>query len=161
MRTRTGSVIGDPTVYDANTCTDILGSENRYQAYVNVPGVADLRINSFRAIYNAKVLGDLDLTVNYGFQGLEQSSQYDIDQGYNYAYGMSFNWNDLDVETNVLDAYVSGTLDNLAYVVGGFYFNEDMYALANFHADLQGTTYFWQPERVKDHFALYLSLIHI
>lgn len=155
MRTRTGSLIGDPAVYEANTCTDILGSENRYQAYVNVPGVADLRINSFRAIYNAKVLGDLDLTVNYGFQGLEQSSQYDIDQGYNYSYGMSFNWNDLDVETNVLDAYVSGTLDNLAYVVGGFYFNEDMYALANFHADLQGTTYFWQPERVKDHFALY------
>jgi len=68
---------------------------------------------------------------------------------------MSFNWNDLDVTTNVLDAFVTGTTDNLAYVVGAFVFNEDMYALANFHADLQGTTYFWQPKRVKDHFALY------
>ncbi|MBA4729765.1 MAG: TonB-dependent receptor [Gammaproteobacteria bacterium] len=154
MRNRTGTLVGDPAVYTKNTCTDILGSENRYQAYVNVPGEANLDIESFRAIFKSK-LGDLDLTINYGYQGLQQASQYDIDQGYNYAYGMSFNWNDLDVTTNVLDAFVTGTTDNLAYVVGAFVFNEDMYALANFHADLQGTTYFWQPKRVKDHFALY------
>ena len=33
--------------------------------------------------------------------------------------------------------------------------NENTDALANFHADLQGTTYFWQPERVLTHYALY------
>ena len=105
-----------------NTCTDILGSENRYQAYVNVPGEANLDIESFRAVFKSK-LGDLDLTVNYGYQGLKQSSQYDIDQGYNYAYGMSFNWNDLDVKTNVVDAFVNGSTDKMAYVVGAFIFN--------------------------------------
>ena len=45
--------------------------------------------------------------------------------------------------------------DKLAYVVGAFYMNENTDALANFHADLQGTTYFWQPERVLTHYALY------
>ena len=98
----------------------------------------------------------MELTVNYGNQNLTQvNHQYDIDAGWNWAYGMAFNWNDLDVNSNVLDAYVTGNTDKLAYVVGAFYMNENTDALANFHADLQGTTYFWQPERVLTHYALY------
>ena len=78
----------------------------------------------------------MELTVNYGNQNLTQvNHQYDIDAGWNWAYGMAFNWNDLDVNSNVLDAYVTGNTDKLAYVVGAFYMNENTDALANFHAD--------------------------
>ena len=53
----------------------------------------------------------MELTVNYGNQNLKQvNHQYDIDAGWNWAYGMSFNWNDLDVKTNVLDAFVNGSI---------------------------------------------------
>ena len=156
MKNQTGRTVGDPSVYPKNTCTDILGSENRYQLYTNVPGQTNLDINSFRAVYKRQLSPSMELTVNYGNQNLTQvDHQYDIDAGWNWAYGMSFNWNDLDVNSNVLDAYVTGNTDKLAYVVGAFYMNENTDALANFHADLQGTTYFWQPERVLTHYALY------
>ena len=52
MKTRQGaSAKGAP----ANTCTDILGSENRYQAYANTPGYNDMVIDSFRAVLKHQI----------------------------------------------------------------------------------------------------------
>ena len=78
MRTRTGFIAKDRP---ANTCTDILGSENRYQSYANTPGFNKMNIDSFRAIYKRQLNETTNLTVNYGYQELEQSSQFEIDGG--------------------------------------------------------------------------------
>ena len=53
MRTRTGFIAKDRP---ANTCTDILGSENRYQSYANTPGFNKMNIDSFRAIYKLSLI---------------------------------------------------------------------------------------------------------
>ena len=63
-----------------------------------------MNIDSFRAIYKRQLNETTNLTVNYGYQELEQSSQFEIDGGVNYQYGMAFNINRLLTESNVLDA---------------------------------------------------------
>ena len=153
-KTQTGRGVGD-TAYPANTCTDIWGDENRYKAFVNVPGKVDLSIDSFRAILKGKLQSDVNYTVNFGYQNMEQYSQWDIDAGWNYAYGMSFNIDRLVGKSTVLDAYLDGANDKLAWVGGFFYMEEDNDMLANFHFDLGGSDYFWQPERVLTHYAFY------
>ena len=154
-KTVTGKFVGDPAIYPANTCTDIMGSENRYQAYVNTPGRNDMTIDSFRAIINHQVNDTTKLVMNYGYQDLLQSSMFDIDGGVNAEYGMSFEINELSTMSNVLDIYLTGADDKLAWVGGFFYMQEDNSMLANFHANLNGHEYFWQPERLLTHYALY------
>ena len=120
-KTVTGKFVGDPAIYPANTCTDIMGSENRYQAYVNTPGRNDMTIDSFRAIINHQVNDTTKLVINYGYQDLLQSSMFDIDGGVNAEYGMSFEINELSTMSNVLDIYLTGADDKLAWVGGFFY----------------------------------------
>ena len=80
---------------------------------------------------------------------------FDIDGGVNAEYGMSFEINELSTMSNVLDIYLTGADDKLAWVGGFFYMQEDNSMLANFHANLNGHEYFWQPERLLTHYALY------
>ena len=89
MRLRTGKLQGDPPVYPANTCTDMQGTEDRYTAYVNVPGKINMDIDSLRIIYN-KDLGDYELSAKFGSQVLDQYSQFDIDGAANSGYDMAF-----------------------------------------------------------------------
>ena len=70
IRLRTGKLQGDPPVY-VNTCTDMQGTEDRYTAYVNVPGKINMDIDSLRIIYN-KDLGDYELSTKFGSQVLDQ-----------------------------------------------------------------------------------------
>tara|TARA_B100001248_G_scaffold257659_1_gene240569 strand:+ start:258 stop:2984 length:2727 start_codon:yes stop_codon:yes gene_type:complete len=152
MRTRTGITAKDGP---ANTCTDILGSENRYQSFANTPGFNKMNIDSFRAIYKRQLNETTNLTVNYGYQELEQSSQFEIDGGVNYQYGMAFNINRLLTESNVLDAYITGANQEWAWVGGIFTSTEDNDMLANFTAELNGHDFFWQPNRELNHYAVY------
>ena len=152
MRTRTGITAKDGA---ANTCTDMLGSENRYQSFANTPGFNKMNIDSFRAIYKRQLNETTNLTVNYGYQELEQSSQFEIDGGVNYQYGMAFNINRLLTESNVLDAYITGANQEWAWVGGIFTSTEDNDMLANFTAELNGHDFFWQPNRELNHYAVY------
>ena len=140
MKTRQGFTAKDRPV---NTCTDILGSEDRYQSYANTPGFNKMTIDSFRAIYKKQLDATTNLTVNYGYQELEQSSQFEIDGGVNYQYGMAFNINRLLTESNVLDAYITGANEEWAWVGGVFSSTEDNDMLANFTAELNGHDFFW------------------
>ena len=60
MKTRQGAMAKDGP---ANTCTDILGSENRFQAYANTPGFNKMNMDSFRAIYKRQLNETTNLTV--------------------------------------------------------------------------------------------------
>ena len=152
MKTREGFTAKDGP---ANTCTDILGSEDRYQSYANTPGFNQMNIDSFRAIYKRQLNATTNFTVNYAYQELEQSSQFEIDGGVNYQYGMAFNINRLLTESNVLDAYVTGANSEWAWVGGVFTSTEDNDMLANFTAELNGHDFFWQPNRELNHYAVY------
>ena len=65
IKNRTGRTFGGAPSKPANTCADILGAgSSEYTAFVNVPGVNDLSIESIRAIYN-KDFGDYQICLLY------------------------------------------------------------------------------------------------
>ena len=154
MRLRSGKLMGDPAVYPANTCTDVQGTEDRYTAYVNTPGIVDMEIESFRAIYT-KDFGDYELTAKLGQQQLTQYSQFDIDGGANAAYDMAFVIEDYTADSTVVDIEVKNKSDEVAWVVGAFYMKEDNDMLAYFHATMDGDSIFDQPNREIESKALY------
>jgi iron complex outermembrane receptor protein len=154
MAKRTGRLQGDPAVYPANTCSDLQGTEDRYTSYVNVPGVLDINIESFRVIYN-KDLGDYDLTAKLGTQELTQYSQWDTDGGANAAYDMAFVIEDYKAKSTVIDIELKNKSDELAWVVGAFYMKEDNDMLAYFHATLNGDSIFDQPNRIVEATAVF------
>ena len=154
MRLRSGKLQGDPAVYPANTCTDLQGTEDRYTAYVNVPGIIDMEIESLRAIYK-KDLGNYDFTAKVGNQKLTQYSQFDIDGGANAAYDMAFVIEDYTAKSTVVDLELKNKSDEVAWVIGAFYMKEDNDMLAFFHATLNGDNIFDQPNREIESKALY------
>jgi len=154
MALRTNRLQGDPAVYGANTCSDLQGTEDRYTAYVNTPGVVDMGIDSIRAIYT-KSFGDMEFTARYGNQTLEQYSQFDIDGAANAAYDMSFVINDYVAKSDVVDLELQGNFGDFAWVVGAFYMEEQNDMEAYFHATLNGDTIFKQPDRTVKASALF------
>ena len=84
IKNRTGRTFGGAPSKAANTCSDILGAgSSEYTAFVNVPGINDLSIESIRAIYN-KDFGDVQMVAKLGTQALEQYSQFDIAVSYTH-----------------------------------------------------------------------------
>jgi iron complex outermembrane receptor protein len=154
MALRSGKLQGDPAVYDANTCEDIMGTENRYTSFVNTPGIVDMEIQSTRAIYN-KSFGDVDMVAKWGNQKLTQYSQWDTDGGANAAYDMAMIINDYVAKSNVFDIEFQSTWGDLAWVVGAFYMKEDNDMEAFFHATLNGDNIFKQPNRTIESRALF------
>jgi iron complex outermembrane receptor protein len=146
MRNRTGKLMGDPAVYPANTCTDLQGTEDRYTAYVNVPGKISMNIDSLRVIYN-KDLGDYELSAKLGSQVLDQYSQFDIDGAANAGYDMAFVIEDYTAKSTVIDVELKNKSEDLAWVIGAFYMKEDNDMLAFFHATFNGDDIFDQPNR--------------
>ena len=146
MRNRTGRLMGDPAVYPANTCTDLQGTEDRYTAYVNVPGKISMNIDSLRVIYN-KDLGDYELNAKLGSQVLDQYSQFDIDGAANAGYNMTFVIEDYTAKSTVLDVELKNKSEDLAWVIGAFYMKEDNDMLAFFSATFNGDDIFDQPNR--------------
>ena len=154
MRLRTGKLQGDPPVYPANTCTDMQGTEDRYTAYVNVPGKINMDIDSLRIIYN-KDLGDYELSAKFGSQVLDQYSQFDIDGAANSGYDMAFVIEDYVAKSNVIDIELKNKSDELAWVLGAFYMKEDNDMLAFFHATFNGDDIFDQPNREIESTAIF------
>jgi iron complex outermembrane receptor protein len=154
MARRTGKTMGDPAVYDANTCSDIQGTEDRFTSFVNVPGIVDMEIESFRAIYS-KQFGDYAVVAKYGKQKLTQYSQWDTDGGANAAYDMAFIINDYVAESDVFDIEVQSTYGDLSWVAGAFYMKEKNDMEAFFHATMNGDSIFKQPDRVVEAKALF------
>ena len=146
MRNRTGKLMGDPAVYPANTCTDLQGTEDRYTAYVNVPGKISMNIDSLRVIYN-KDFGDYELSAKLGNQVLDQYSQFDIDGAANAGYDMAFVIEDYTAKSTVIDVELKNKSEDLAWVIGAFYMKEDNDMLAFFHATFNGDDIFDQPNR--------------
>jgi iron complex outermembrane receptor protein len=154
MQSRTGKTMGDPAVYPANTCTDLYGSEDKYRAFVNVPGKNDLEIESFRAIYT-KDFGDYDLKARLGRQQLEQYSQFDVDGGINAGWDMAMVIDDFKAESTVIDIQLSNKSSELAWVVGAFYLKEDNDMHAYFHATYNGDDIYHQPNREIESTAIF------
>lgn len=154
MALRTGKTQGDPSVYDANTCTDIQGTENRYTSFVNTPGIVDMEIASTRAIYN-KSFGDVNMVAKWGNQKLTQYSQWDTDGGANAGWDMAFVINDYVAKSNVFDVEFNSTWGDLAWVVGAFYMKEDNDMEAFFHATQNGDSIFVQPNRTIESQAIF------
>ena len=154
MARRDGKLQGDPAVYDANTCTDIQGTDDRYTSFVNVPGIVDMEIESFRAIYT-KQFGDLDVVAKYGRQKLSQYSQWDTDGGANAGWDMAMIINDYVAKSDVFDIEVQSSVGNLAWVLGAFYMEEDNDMEAFFHATMNGDSIFVQPHRTIESKAVF------
>jgi iron complex outermembrane receptor protein len=148
MARRTGVLMGDPAVYDGNTCEDVNGTPDRYTAFVNTPGKIDMSIQSLRAILSHS-FENFSVTAKYGRQRLEQYSQWDTDGGANWAWDMTFVIEDYVATSDVLDLEIKSEAgDKLDWVLGGFYMKEDNDMLAYFHATHNGDHIFDQPNRV-------------
>ena len=154
IKNRTGRTFGGAPSKSANTCADILGAgSNEYTAFVNVPGVNDLSIESIRAIYN-KDFGDVQMVAKLGMQALEQYSQFDIDGGRN-EWQMAMVLNDYKADSTTLDVQFTGATDTMSWVVGAFYLEEENDMEAFFHATFNGDNIFLQPDRTIESKALF------
>ncbi len=155
MDDRTGKYMGDPGVYDANTCEDIMGTDDRYTVFVNVPGEIDMKIASTRLIYEHD-FENVGIVAKYGHQKLEQYSQWDTDGGANPAWDMAWVVNDYVAESNVFDMEIKNlNPDKLSWVLGAFYMKEDNDMEAYFHATMNGDTIFRQPDRQVESAAVF------
>ena len=138
-----------------NSCTDMFGSENRYTAFVNVPGINDMEIESIRAIYK-KSFDDYEFVARVGQQNLQQYSQFDIDGGVNYGWDMAMVLEDFDAKSTVVDLQLSNkSSSDIAWVVGAFYLKEENDMNAYFHATYNGDNLFQQPNRVIESQAIF------
>ncbi len=154
MALRSGKLMGDPAVYNANTCEDIQGTNNRYTSYVNTPGIVDMNIQSTRLIYT-KEFSNTKFTAKYGQQALNQYSQWDTDGGANAGWDMAFVIQDYEAKSDVFDLEILGSFGQLDWVLGGFYMKEDNDMLAYFHATQNGDSIFDQPDRVIEAKAIF------
>lgn len=146
MDNRSGKFQGDPAVYEANTCEDIMGTDDRYTVFVNVPGEIDMEIKSTRLVYSYD-FENISVVAKYGHQKLTQYSQWDTDGGANAGWDMAWMINDYTAESDVLDIEVKNNGGDLSWVVGAFYMKEDNDMEAYFHATQNGDTIFRQPDR--------------
>ena len=154
IKNRTGRTFGGAPSKPANTCDDILGKgSTEYTAFVNVPGVNDLSIESIRAIYN-KDFGDFQMVAKLGLQALEQYSQFDIDGGRN-EWQMAMVLNDYKADSTTFDVQFTGATDTMSWVVGAFYLEEENDMEAFFHATFNGDNIFLQPDRTIESKALF------
>lgn len=154
MDRRTGKLQGDPAVYDANTCEDVQGTNDRYTAFVNTPGKIDQEIQSARFVLSHD-WEDYSLVAKYGHQRLTQYSQFDIDGAANAGWDMSFVINDYVATSDVVDIEFKNNSSDLAWVIGAFYMKEDNDMEAYFHATQNGDTIFKQPNREIESTAIF------
>jgi iron complex outermembrane receptor protein len=154
MNRRTGKLQGDPAVYDANTCEDIMGTNDRYTVFVNTPGEIDMKIESIRAIFTHD-FEHHSVVAKYGRQKLTQYSQFDIDGGANAGWDMTWVINDYVATSDVFDIELKNDSAKLAWVVGAFYMKEDNDMEAYFHATMNGDTIFRQPNREIESSAIF------
>jgi iron complex outermembrane receptor protein len=138
----------------ANTCTEWIGTENRYTAYANVPGVNDLSIDTARIVYN-RDFGDTQIGIKYGFQSLVHSSQFDLDMGINNAWDMVWAIDRLGSTSHVFDAQITHTADTFSYVAGAFAMKESNDMRAYYHATFAGDDIYIQPDRTNDTKAIF------
>lgn len=144
-----------PADVNGGTCTDIWGSEDDFVAYVNVPGLNDMTLDSYRSTLVYNLTDDIEFTYNLGYQSQERSGQIDLDQGY-YFWDQMLKWVDTDYDSWSHELQFKSRGDGkLQWVAGYFNFEEDNYMNGQYHGSMGGVSLWLQPERVVKSEAFY------
>jgi iron complex outermembrane receptor protein len=144
-----------PADVNGGSCTDIWGNEDNFVAYVNVPGMNDMTLDSIRSTFVYNLAENIEFTYNLGFQSQERVGQIDLDQGY-YFWDQMLKWVDTDYDSwsHELQFKSRGESD-LQWVAGYFNFSETNYMNGQYHGAMGGVSLWLQPKRMIDSQALY------
>lgn len=136
-----------PADVNGGTCTDIWGSEDNFVAFVNVPGLNDMTLDSVRSTFVYQLNDRIEFTYNAGYQSQERTGQIDLDQGY-YFYDQMLKWVDTDYDSWSHELQLKSVGNKkLQWVAGYFNFEEENYMNGQYHGAMGGVSLWLQPER--------------
>lgn len=137
-------------------CSARFPTNDNYQVSVNVPGKLKLDIDNVRGTVDWSATSFMDITYVFGFEKIARESAIDSDGGINLYDQSMFFLDGTGSESNYHELQFKSTdADNYTWIVGLNYFHEQTKTAGYFNNSMDGKTFWDQPNRTTDAYAIF------